>query len=217
MSFRVHFDNWPFLNEHYLPDDGWGYNSFGYGNDLTFWQRVEFYYTCVLFIGKNRPNPTARDMILINQDRHLGVKIQVLREGDFGLKWLPSIAVGINDFDNDFFSSGSSGNDFFARLYAVAYKPLQTSVGGFGLHVGYHFNNWSYYKLYGPMAAVDWMPVWLQKEDVIKTKIIAEYDARTFNFGAIVSLWRDHFEVMIELQAMKWVSAGFRFKTVLKS
>lgn len=52
---------------------------------------------------------------------------------------------------------------------------------------------------------------------MVRTKLISEFDGRTFNIGAIVSLWRDHFDAMIELQAMKWVTAGIRYKLVLKS
>ena len=48
------------------------------------------------------------------------------------------------------------------------------------------------------------------------TKLIAEFDGRTFNIGAIVSLWRDHFDAMIELPAMKRVTAGVRYKVVVK-
>lgn len=206
-----------FMNKHTLPEDEWGYHSFGYSFDITFWQRLEVYYTCVLFDGKRKPNPTERDLIMFNQDRHLGFKALLLKEGDFGKMWLPNIAVGINDFDNGVFSARGKGNGFFTRVYAVASKSFPTLYGQVGAHLGYQFNNWTYYGVAGPMVAVDWQPVWLQKEDVVSTKLIAEYDARTFNIGAIVTLWKNHIEAMVELQALKWVSAGIRFKAVLKS
>ncbi len=206
-----------FMNKHTLPEDAWGYHSFGYGIDITFLQRLEFYYTCVIFDGKRKPNPSSRDLIMFNQDRHLGIKAQLLRAGDFGKMWLPDLAVGINDFDNGIFSRRGKGNGFFTRVYAVASKDFSTRVGNICAHLGYQFNNWTYYALSGPMAAVDWMPVWLQKDGVINTRFIAEYDARTFNFGAIVSLWRGHLDAMVELQALKWFSAGIRYKVYLKS
>lgn len=205
------------MNSKTLPADVWGYNTFGYGFNLTFWKRLEVYYTCVLFDGKKTPNPTERDLITFNQDRHLGFKLQLLHTGDFGKQWLPDLAVGINDFDSGMFFAGDRGNGFFTRLYAVASKRFSTKMGEMCTHIGYQFNNWTYYPLSGPMAAVDWTPIWLQKENVIKTKLIAEYDARTLNIGAIVSLWREHLEAMVELQAMKWLSAGIRYRFVLKS
>lgn len=113
--------------------------------------------------------------------------------------------------------TGSDINVFFTRVYAVASKTIHSKIGEFGAHIGYQFNNWTRYPLYGPMAAVDWKPIWLQKAGAVSTKLIAEYDARTFNVGAIVSLWKDHLEAMVELQAMKWVSAGIRYKVVLKA
>ncbi len=206
-----------FMNKHTLPEDAWGYHSFGYGFDLTFLQRLEFYYTCVIFDGKRKPNPSERDNITFNQDRHLGVKAQLLRSGDFGQNWLPDLAVGINDFDNGMISNRGPGNGFFTRVYAVASKDFPTKVGNICAHLGYQFNNWTYYSLSGPMVAVDWMPIWLQKEEVIKTRLIAEYDARTFNIGAIVSLWKGHLDAMVELMAMKWVNFGVRYKLQLKS
>ncbi len=204
-----------FMDSHTVPSEAWGYNTFGYGFDITFLKRLEVYYTCVLFDGKRKPNANERDKIMFNQDRHLGAKVLLLRAGDFGKSWFPNVAVGVNDFDREMFQKGG-GNNYFVRLYAVASKRFLTPVGEVGAHIGYQFNNWSYYSLSGPMAAVAWNPIWLQKNDVISTKLIAEYDARTFNVGAIVSLWKDHFEAMVELQALKWVSAGIRYKLVLK-
>lgn len=205
-----------FMNSHTVPSEEWGYNTFGYGVDITFWTRLEVYYTCVLFDGKRKPIPSERDKILFNQDRHLGFKFLLLRTGDFGKAWLPNVAVGVNDFDREMFAK-SNINNFFTRVYVVASKRTPTRIGEIGAHLGYQFNNWTYYPLSGVIAAMDWKPIWLQKTGMVSAKLIAEYDARTFNVGVVVSLWKDHFEAMIELQAMKWVSAGIRYKVVLKS
>ena len=204
------------LNKHTIPENYWGYNTFGYGFDITFLSRLEVYYTCILFDGKKKANPSERDLIMFNQDRHIGAKVLLTKEGDFGIRWLPNIVLGANDIDSDMFGE-RHGNGFFTRIYAVASKRFYPRIGEIGFHIGYQFNKWTVYPLYGPMAAIDWCPIWLQKEEVVKTKLIAEYDAHTFNVGAIVSLWKDHIEAMLELQALKYVSAGIRFKTVLKS
>ncbi|MBR5076766.1 MAG: YjbH domain-containing protein [Bacteroidales bacterium] len=205
-----------FMNAHTLPSDTWGYNSFGYGFDITLWQRLEVYYTCILLVGKRKPNPTERDLIMFNQDRHLGVKMLLLKGGDFGVEWLPKLAVGINDFDKGMFTARGQGNGFFTRFYAVASESFLTVTGPVGAHLGYQFNNWTYYSLSGPIAAIDWEPVWLQNEDLISTKLIVEYDARTLNIGVVASIWQDRFEAMMELQAFRWFSAGIRYKLVLR-
>ena len=67
----------------------------------------------------------------------------------------------------------------------------------------------------GPCAAVTWRPVWIQN-DWVALNLIAEYDARTINVGFITSIWKDHFEAMFELQDLKWITAGLRYKLVLK-
>jgi hypothetical protein len=68
----------------------------------------------------------------------------------------------------------------------------------------------------GPCAAIDWVPVWLNKPN-FSLKAIAEYDSRTFNIGFIASIWQDRFEAMFELMALKWVNFGVRYKLQLKS
>lgn len=147
----------------------------------------------------------------------------LLKEGEFGLNWIPALAVGVCDptsdaSANDYVEGLSmGGNAGFTRYYIAATKHFQTKVGEIGAHLGYQYNNIADVHYNAPCAAIDWMPIWLQKENVVRTKLISEFDGRTFNVGAIVSLWRDHFDAMIELQAMKWISAGIRYKLVLKS
>ena len=45
---------------------------------------------------------------------------------------------------------------------------------------------------------------------------IAEYDSRTFNMGFIASIWDNRFEAMFELQNMRWINFGLRYKLRLK-
>ena len=80
-------------------------------------------------------------LIMINQDRHLGFKLQLPRSGDFRISWLPDFAVGINDFDVELFYGDSAVNNFLSRVYAVASKRFPTAVGDIGAHAGYQFNN----------------------------------------------------------------------------
>ena len=209
-----------FVNEHSL-SSRWGYHTFGYGFNITFWSRLEVGYVCVIFDGKRHPNPSDRDLIMFNQDRHFNAKVLVLKEGDFGIKWLPALALGVSDpttgsaGDYSKQGVGGSGNGFFNRYYAVATKHFQTKVGVVGTHLGYQYNRRTDMPINGPCAAIDWVPIWLNTP-AASVKIIAEYDSRTFNAGAIASFLDDRFEVMFELMAMKWVNFGVRYKVVLK-
>lgn len=209
-----------FLNEKSI-SHRWGYNTFGYGINITFWQRLEMGYVCTIFDGKRHPNPSDRDLIMINQDRHFTAKALLLKEGEFGVRWLPAVAVGVSDptsnrggdyIDQDV---AGEGNGYFNRYYVVATKHFDTSVGLIGTHLGYQYNRRYDTPINGPCAAIDWVPIWLNYPN-FSMKAIAEYDARHFNVGFIASIWQDRFEAMFELMALKWVNFGVRYKLVLK-
>lgn len=214
-----------FLNKHSL-SPRWGYHTFGYGFNITFWSRLEVGYVMAIFDGKRHPNPSDRDLIMFNQDRHFTAKVLLLHEGDFGFSWIPALAIGVSDpvtgsgsgeyIGSNIEGSESGGNGFFNRNYIVATKHFDLPIGVFGAHLGYQFNRRVDRPMNAPIAALDWHPVWLQKENWITTKLIAEYDARNFNAGFLVSVWRDHFDLMFDFQALKWVSAGIRYKLILK-
>lgn len=203
-----------FVNKHAVPEEIWGYHTFAYGFSVSFWSRVEVRYICTILDGKRKPNPSSRDLILFNQDRHLSGKVLLLKEGDFGWTWAPNVAIGADDVDMGMFSP-RKGNGFFTRLYAVTSKSFYTSVGNVGAHMGYQFGQFSYYQPSGLYLGVDWTPVWVDSP-AVSLKAIAEYDARTFNIGCIASFWENRFEAMFELMALKWVNFGVRYKLLLK-
>lgn len=207
------------LNKHLIPE-AWGYNTFGYGIDITFLSRLEIGYVMTIIDGKRAPNPNP---ILFNQDRHFCAKVLLLKENEFGLPWMPALALGTSDpltggngGTRDYLDgSDIINNNYFNRYYVMASKHFNSRLGAIGGHLGYQHSRIQTFK--GVCAAVDWMPVWLQKEGIVSTKLVAEYASHTFNIGAILSFWHNHFDAMIELQAMKWISAGIRYKLVLKS
>jgi len=213
-----------FLNKHSL-SPRWGYHTFGYGFNVNLWSRLEIGYVLTIFDGKRHPNPTARDLLMFNQDRHFTAKVLLLREGEFGIKWMPALAAGVSDpvtgsgageyIGSTVEGSEEGGNGYFNRFYVVATKHFSTSVGVFGGHLGYHYSKRVDRPMNGPTAAIDWVPVWLDTS-MISVKAIAEYDARTFNIGVIASFWDDRFEAMFDLMACKWVNFGVRYKLLLK-
>lgn len=217
-----------YLNSHATPP-AWGYGTFNYGISIVILPRIEVGYVPTFIYHENHPSHNefgeADFVTLINQDRHFYAKVQLLQESEFGKSWIPALAIGVNDPTTgdpnkyvgiDYINFDvTSGNGFFNRYYVVATKHFFTPVGIIGGHLGYQYNRRDDRRYNGPCAALDWEPVWLQKKDVISTKLIAEYDARTFNIGFIASLWKNHIDIMVDLQALKWLSAGIRFKTVL--
>ncbi len=211
-----------FMNKHSISDWYWGYHTFEYGFNINLWSRLEIGYACVILDGKRHLHPSERDLILFNQDRHFNAKILLLKEGDFGVSWLPALAIGASDpisgsNTDDYLrpNVGGSDNGFFNRYYVVTTKHFRTSVGTIGSHLGYQFNRRTDFPMNGPCAAIDWVPVWLNMPN-FSLKAIAEFDSRTFNVGFIASIWEDRFEAMFELMAMKWVNFGVRYKLMLK-
>lgn len=209
-----------YLNKHTVNGIYWGYDTFGYAIDITFWSRLEVCYSMTLFDGKRRENPSFRDMITFNQDRHFSAKFLFLKENEFGWNWVPAIAAGIVDpttggaLDYTEADVSLGGNGFFNRYYVVATKHFNTPLGEFGVHAGYQYSKRIDFPIHGPCGAINWRPKWLQN-DWIKMNLIGEYDARTWNAGVILSVYKDHFDLMFELQNMQWISFGARYKLVL--
>lgn len=80
---------------------------------------------CVIFDGKRRLNPSERDLIMFNQDRHFTAKVLLLQEGEFGLNWMPTLSAGLSDSltgsgGGEYIGSevdGGVGNGYFNRYY----------------------------------------------------------------------------------------------------
>ena len=212
-----------YLNRHSLSSSAWGYDTFQYGFTITFWSRVEVSYVCTIFDGKRRAHPSERDLLMFNQDRHFSGRLQILKEGEFGLAWMPALVVGISDpttgaqggnyIDADV---SKGGNAFFNRNFVVLSKNIPTAWGGVGVHAGYQFNWRRDYRIKAPCVGVNWRPVWLQDLWILDdVSLIAEYDSRTPNIGFIASIWDNRFEAMFEVQNFQWVNFGLRFKVGL--
>ena len=212
-----------FVNKHSISESYWGYHTFEYGFNVNLWSRLEIGYVCVILDGKRKANPSARDLIMFNQDRHFTAKVLLIREGDFGLSWMPAIAIGLSDpttgAGGDYSKTkvDGEGNGFFNRYYAVATKHFKTPIGPIGAHLGYQFNQRTDFPMNGPCAAVSWQPEWLQHQGILDdVKVILEYDCRTVNMGFIASIWDNRFEAMFDLQNLQWINFGLRYKLRLK-
>lgn len=219
-----------FLNEHFLPDNysfefPWDYNTFGYGFSITFWSRLEVSYVCTLFNGKWSPSSVSgRSKIVRNQDRHFAARFQLLRENDF-FEWVPSVVVGISDpvtaVGGGYIEGQGiqeTGNGYFNRYYIVATKHFDSSVGEFAGHAAFQYTKRKDFSATGPCVAITWNPVWLNQTDFFLSsfRLIAEYDAMNFNVGFSSSIWHDHFEGWFCFQGCQWISAGLRYKVVIR-
>lgn len=215
-----------FVNRNSLSPVGWDYNTFQYGLSVSFWNRIEIGYVCTIINGAWSPktNKSYRESIIFNQDRHFTGRVCLIREGDFGINWLPALVIGVSDpvtgSGGDYTETKNvegSENGFFNRNYVVLSKKFTTRWGVLGVHVGYQFNRRTDYTIKAPCVGVNWQPVWLQQKGLLDNiSIIAEFDSRTVNFGAIASIWQNRFEAMFELQNFRWINFGLRYKLRLK-
>lgn len=211
-----------FLNQH-ATSTNWSYDTFQYGIYVSFWGRVEIGYVCTLLNDYWKGRQTRKDVWMINQDRHFVGRVCLLRENEFGLKWMPALVVGVSDpttgSGGDYSRMDVAGTDngYFNRTFVVLTKHIQTPWGPVGAHAGYQFNHRLDYPINAPCAGVDWMPVWIQNKGILDNmKVILEYDSRTVNLGFIASIWDNRFEAMVELQSFQWISFGLRYKLRLK-
>ena len=213
-----------FLNKHSLASSGWNYNTFQYGFAVSFWGRVEMGYVCTIFNGAWDPRPeeekTERQRIMRNQDRHFTGRVCLLREGEFGLDWMPALVIGASDpmtgiggDYTDFDSVDGFGNGFFNRNFLVLSKHFQTPWGELCGHAGYQFNRRKDYYINAPCVGVNWHPVWLHQKGLLDDlNVMAEFDSRTVNLGVIASIYDNRFEAMLEWQSFRWVNLGLRYK-----
>ncbi len=216
-----------FLNQHATASQ-WNYDTFQYGIYVSFWGRLEIGYVCTIFNGAWDPRSPEekgeRWTIMRNQDRHFVGRICLLRENEFGLKWMPALVVGVSDpttgSGGGEYTTGDvtgTGNGYFNRNFVVLTKHFQTPWGPIGAHAGYQFNRRTDYPINAPCAGVDWSPVWIRNKGILdNVKVILEYDSRTVNMGFIASIWDNRFEAMFELQNFQWINFGLRFKVRLK-
>ncbi|MCE2615612.1 MAG: YjbH domain-containing protein [Phocaeicola sp.] len=209
-----------FMNKENLPNKRWwGYNSYNYYINITFFKRLEVSYICTLVKGQENISywPKQTWGKFVNQDRHFAARFQAIKEGEFW-EYMPSIVLGVNDpttatetgHNYTKLSAKSSINGFFNRWYIAATKHFNIPYGELGVHLAYLYNRRKDYHLNGPAIGVNFKP------DICKDlNVILEYDAKTINFGAIYSLWHDHLNLLAEMQEGKYFSGGITFKVNL--
>lgn len=208
--------NWrkvPFIKHNWFH-----YNTFNYYLNITFFKRLEVAYICTLNQGVPNSSywPEQTWGKYTNQDRHFAAKFLLTEEGQWW-KHMPAIAVGVSDpttgqngADYTDMAIKGTGNGSFNRWYVAATKHFHLPYGELGAHVAYLYNQRTDYHLNGLAIGVNFRPAIHRN-----LNLIVEYDAKTVNVGATYALWADHFNLMVELQEGKYLSAGLVYKVNL--
>lgn len=194
------------------------YNTFNYYVNITFLSCLEVAYVCTLnkaLLG-NLEFSEDEQRKYTNQDRQFSIRLRLLKEGQFW-KYIPAVVLGTNDpttsaIKNNNKTPGEVGNGYWNRYYIALTKHATLhSVGSFGIHFAYVYNNRKMYHLNGPCLGIDFQPFFHSP-----LKFMAEYDARTVNIGLGYSIWKDHINLVSELNECKYPSVGVCFKVHLK-
>ncbi len=212
-----------YLNSNATPS--WRYNTYNYYINITFFPWMEVAYTCTL--NKGVPGgywPESTWGKFVNQDRQFSVRLRLIKENYWG-KYTPAVVIGANDVltrdwqgtdereqGSGFGSPVTKGNGTWNRYYIAITKHFDfPQLGELGAHVAYVYNRRKSNPLNGLCIGADFRPAFHKP-----LQIMAEYDSKTINLGLGYSVWKDHINLIAELNECKYFSAGVYFKVHLK-
>lgn len=212
-----------YMNKHATPNS-WYYNTWNYYLNITIFPWLEVAYTCTLFSADHLKLDKWGYSGFTNQDRNFSVRLRVWKEGWYK-NWTPQIVVGVNDFTTggaeDYLNMAvdGNGNGYFNRYYISVSKHFDW-CGKWGFHTAYMYNNRDKDKLNGLAFGVDYQfsfpaySAWMKFINGLN--LMGEYDSRYVNIGAHYAFWKDHINLVAELQQCKYPSIGLYFKIHLK-
>lgn len=205
--------------------------TFNYYINITIFPWLEVGYTCTLNHADEGSTyfPPRVWGKYTNQDRSFNFRLRVWKEG-WWKSWTPQIVLGLDDpgtHDNAG-GGGISGRDqngnncMFKRYYLAATKHFEFSdVGIVGAHLSFVFDRpatWKHRNL--PACGANFrfhLPGdSFGRKALNGLNLMAEYDARTVNVGGSYSFWKDHINLVAELNEGKYFSGGVQFKVHLK-
>lgn len=211
-------------------------HTYNYYINVTFFPWLEVGYTCTLNYAYhgNTYFPEYVWGTYSNQDRSFNVRVRLIEEGKWA-SWMPSIVFGADDPLSHTRNGGgaitvtddSMFDNHFTRYYLSATKHFDLSgVGTLGVHgswcevygAGGHGSGGDMSQtIHRPALGIslhlnglDYRLRFLRG-----LKLMAEYDALTFNVGFQYSLFHDKLCITFELNDLKYVSAGLYYKVSL--
>lgn len=205
--------------------------TFNYYINITIFPWLEVGYTCTLNHADEGSTyfPPESWGKYTNQDRSFNFRLRVWKEG-WWKPWTPQIVVGADDpGTHESYGGGgissrdqNGGNCFFTRYYVAATKHFEVRDWGVvGAHLSFVFDRpatWKHRNL--PACGANFR--FRLPGDSFAGRalngldLMAEYDARTVNVGGQYHIWKDHINLVAELNEGKYFSGGVYFKIHLK-
>ena len=176
--------------------------TYNYYINCTLFPWLEVAYTCTLVKGIHGSSywPQQTWGRFTNQDRSFHFRLRAWKEG-WWKAWTPQVVIGANDpgshssnggGDIDWGGGGSGNHNYLTRYYLAATKHVEFSgIGTVGVHVA-------------------WAEVCPGHAEDLHT---ATY---TVNVGGTYSIWKDHINLIAELNDGKYFIGGIFFKLHLK-
>lgn len=206
--------------------------TFNYYVNITFFPWLEVGYTCTVNHADHGSTyfPPQSWGKYTNQDRSFYARLRLWKEG-WWKPWTPQVVLGLDDpTSHDSYGGGSikfdeegMQNNYFTRYYLAVTKHFGfKGVGTLGVHaayVDYRACGRPHYKR--PACGVNFqfaLPLdeSLAVQALNGLELMAEYDARTVNVGGQYHIWKDHINLVAELNEGKYFSGGVYFKVHLK-
>ena len=176
----------------------------------------------------------------INQDRSFHFRLRVWKEG-WWKAWTPQVVIGANDpgshssnggGDIDWGGGGSGNHNYLTRYYLAATKHVEFSgIGTVGVHVAWVIGKAMSDVHYSRPAAGVNFHFGIKGEGFWQKalngfNLMAEVcpghaedlhtATYTVNVGGTYSIWKDHINLIAELNDGKFFSGGIFFKLHLK-
>jgi hypothetical protein len=205
--------------------------TFNYYVNITFFPWLEVGYTCTINYADygNTYFPEYVWGKYSNQDRSFYFRLRAWKEG-WWKSWTPQIVIGADDpGTHDEYGGGSissrdmnGSNCFFSRYYIAATKHFDfKGVGQLGAHLSFVIDRPATWEYHDRPALGFNFQMGIPDEGRWYLKALngfnwmAEYDARTVNVGAGYTFWKDHVNLIAELNDGKYFSGGVQFKVHL--
>lgn len=203
--------------------------TYNYYLNATIFPWLEIAYTCTLvkgIPGNYWPQKTWGKFV--NQDRNFSARLRLWKES-WWQAWTPQVVLGANDPGS--FNGNGGGNlnfnqdngthNYFNRFFLAVTKHLNyQNVGALGIHLAYIYSRATGLNYKGPSIGANFHFQMIESSFMHKVlngmNLMTEYDARTLNLGFNYAVWKNHFNLTIELNDGKYLSAGIYFKTCLK-
>ena len=205
--------------------------TYNYFINITFFPWLEIAYTCTLVKGSYNSTywPESTWGKFCNQDRSFHGRIRLWKEG-WWKEWTPQIVLGANDPGSheengggsiELGGGGSGNHNYLSRYYIATSKNFRfNGIGLLSVHAAFIIGKAmtdEHYKrpAFGTNFRFNTQGERLWNQALNGLNLMAEYDARTFNVGASYSIWKEHINVIAELNDGKYFSGGIFFKVIL--